>query len=95
MPERVQKRDGRVENFQLEKLERSLKNAAEDAGFDEAKINEVVENVVKFVMDSVADLESVDTQSLRTLILGRLDEWYPEVADAWRRYDREVKGRED
>jgi hypothetical protein len=32
---------------------------------------------------------------LRTLILGRLDEWYPEVADAWRRYDREVKGRED
>jgi len=48
-----------------------------------------------FFLENIKDLESVDTQSLRTLILNKLDEIYPEVANSWRKYDKEVKGRED
>ena len=95
MPKQVQKRKGYQEEFQVEKLKRSIENAARDAGLPEDKAFQVVEEISSYVLENVKDLESVDTQSLRALILNKLDETYPEVANAWRKYDKEVKGRED
>jgi transcriptional regulator NrdR family protein len=95
MPKQVQKREGYQEEFQVEKLRRSIENAAKQAGISEDKIFQVVEEISSYVLENVKDLESVDTQSMRTLILNKLDEAYPEVADAWRKYDKEVKGRND
>jgi transcriptional regulator NrdR family protein len=95
MPKQVQKRKGYQEEFQVEKLRRSIENAARDAGLPEDKVFQVVEEISSFVLENIKDLEFVDTQSLRTLILNKLDEIYPEVANAWRKYDKEVKGRED
>jgi transcriptional regulator NrdR family protein len=95
MPKQVQKRKGYQEEFQVEKLRRSIENAARDAGLSEDKVFQVVEEISSYVLENIKDLEFVDTQSLRTLILNKLDETYPEVANAWRKYDKEVKGRED
>jgi transcriptional regulator NrdR family protein len=95
MPKQVQKREGYQEEFQVEKLRRSIENAAKEAGLPEDKVFQVVEEISSYVLENIKDLESVDTQSLRTLILNKLDETYPEVANAWRKYDKEVKGRED
>jgi transcriptional regulator NrdR family protein len=95
MPKQVQKRKGYQEEFQVEKLRRSIENAAKEAGFPEDKIFQVVEEISSYVLENIKDLEFVDTQSLRTLILNKLDEIYPEVANSWRKYDKEVKGRED
>jgi transcriptional regulator NrdR family protein len=95
MPKQVQKRKGYQEEFLVEKLKRSIENAARDAGLSEDKVFQVVEEISSYVLENIKDLESVDTQSLRTLILNKLDETYPEVANAWRKYDKEVKGRED
>jgi transcriptional regulator NrdR family protein len=95
MPKQVQKRKGYQEEFLVEKLKRSIENAARDAGLPENKIFQVVEEISSYVLENIKDLESVDTQSLRTLILNKLDEIYPEVANSWRKYDKEVKGRED
>lgn len=95
MPKQVQKRNGNIEEFQIEKLKKSLENAAREAGYSEDQIFKVVEEISEYILEHVKDLESVDTQSMRTLILNRLDEVYPEVSSAWRNYDREVKGRED
>ena len=95
MPKQVQKREGYQEEFQTEKLKRSIENATRDAGLPEDKVFQVVEEISSYVLENVKDLEFVDTQSLRTLILNKLDETYPEVANAWRKYDKEVKGRED
>jgi transcriptional regulator NrdR family protein len=95
MPKQVQKRKGYQEEFQVEKLRRSIENAAKEAGFPEDKVFQVVEEISSYVLENVKDVESVDTQSMRTLILNKLDEIYPEVANAWRKYDKEVKGRED
>jgi len=94
MPKQVQKRKGHQEEFQVEKLRRSIENAAKGAGFPEDKIFQVVEEISSYVLENVKDLESVDTQSMRTLILNKLDETYPEIANTWRKYDKEVKGRE-
>lgn len=95
MPKIVQKRDGSREDFQVEKLKTSLEKAANEAGYPDNKIFQVVEEISSYVLESVNNLESVDTQSMRSLILNKLDETYPEVAQSWRKYDREVKGRED
>jgi hypothetical protein len=76
-------------------LRRSIENAARDAGLSEDKVFQVVEEISSYVLENINDLEFVDTQSLRTLILNKLDEIYPEVANAWRKYDKEVKGKED
>jgi transcriptional regulator NrdR family protein len=94
MPKQVQKREGYQEEFQVEKLRRSIENAAKEAGFPEDKVFQIVEEISSYVLENVKDLESVDTQSMRTLILNKLDETYPEVANVWRKYDKEVKGRE-
>ncbi len=94
MPKQVQKREGYQEEFQVEKLRRSIENAAKEASFPEDKVFQIVEEISSYVLENVKDLESVDTQSMRTLILNKLDETYPEVANAWRKYDKEVKGRE-
>jgi transcriptional regulator NrdR family protein len=95
MPKQVQKRKGHQEEFQVEKLRRSIENAAKEAGFPEDKVFQVVEEISSYVLENVKDSESIDTQLMRTLILNKLDETYPEVANAWRKHDREVKGRED
>jgi transcriptional regulator NrdR family protein len=95
MPEQIQKRKGYQEKFQVEKLRKSIENAAKEAGFPEDKISQVVEEINSYVLENLKDLESVDTQSMMSLILNKLDETYPEVANTWRRYDKETKGRED
>jgi transcriptional regulator NrdR family protein len=95
MPQQVFKRDGRQEEFQLTKLRTSLEKAARDAGYPADRIFEVVEDVSAYVLEAIRGLETVETQSMRTLILDRLEESHPEVAAAWRKYDREIKGRED
>lgn len=95
MPQKVQKRKGHTEDFQIEKLRRSLEKAAREAGYPEDQIFKVVEEISSYIMEQVQNLETVDTQSMRTLILNKLDETYPEVSSAWRKYDKEVKGRVD
>ncbi len=95
MPNKVLKRDGQEEEFQLSKLRTSLEKAARAAGYPEDRVFQVVEEISAYVLESVSDVETVPTQSMRTLILNKLDEVYPEVSAAWRQYDREVKGRED
>ena len=95
MPKEVQKREGYREEFQVEKLRKSIEKAAKEAGFPEDKVFQVVEEISSYVLESLKDFESVDTQSMRNLILNKLDELYPDVAEAWRRYDKEVGGRND
>jgi transcriptional regulator NrdR family protein len=89
----VQKRKGFIEDFQEEKLRNSIRKAAKDAGYPDDEIEKIVEEIASFALDSIKDLETVDTSSLRNLILGKLDELYPDVARAWREYDERVKGR--
>jgi transcriptional regulator NrdR family protein len=89
----VQKRKGFTEDFQEDKLRNSIRKAAKDAGYPDDEIEKIVEEITSFVLDSIKDLEAVDTSSLRSLILGKLDEAYPDIAKAWREYDEKVKGR--
>lgn len=95
MPQQVNKRKGFQEEFQSEKLKKSIEKAAIEAGVSENEVFQIVEEISSYVFESVNDLTTVDTESLRSLILSELDKKYPAVAEAWRNYDRTVKGRVD
>ena len=88
---KVVKKNGEVENFDEEKLKRSVFNAAKDAGYDENRALEISEEVLEFVLDSIENLETVDSESLRDLILNKLDADYPEISEKWREYERNKK----
>ncbi|MEM5812033.1 MAG: ATP cone domain-containing protein [Candidatus Aenigmatarchaeota archaeon] len=87
----IVKKDGRIEEFQIAKLKKSIENSALDSGYEEDKVFKIVEDVSQYVLESISDLERIDSESLRNLILSKLDKDYPEVAKAWRDYDSQVK----
>ncbi|GIW66275.1 MAG: hypothetical protein KatS3mg095_0173 [Candidatus Parcubacteria bacterium] len=93
MPSYIIKNDGTLQDFDINKLKKSIENAALDAGYEEDKIFQIVEDVSQYVLEAIGDLDRVDTQSLRNLILVKLDSDYPNIAKAWRDYDSQVKGR--
>ena len=88
---KVVKRNGNIEDFDEEKFKMSVFNAARDAGYDENKALEISEEVLEFVLDSIKDLETVDSESLRNLVLNKLDADYQEIAKKWREFESAKK----
>jgi transcriptional regulator NrdR family protein len=93
MVQSIVKRNGNIEDFNVEKLKKSIENAAIDANYEESKIKEIVESMINYVLESIKDLERVDSQSLEDLILNKLDQEYPLISKAWRDYNKQVKNR--
>jgi transcriptional regulator NrdR family protein len=93
MVQSIVKRNGNIEDFNVEKLKKSIENAAIDANYEESKIKEIVESITNYVLESIKDLERVDSQSLEDLILNKLDQEYPLISKAWRDYNKQVKNR--
>lgn len=89
----VIKSDGKIEEFDINKLKKSIENASLDAGYEEDQVFQIVEDVSEYVLESINNLERVDTQSLKNLILAKLDKDYPAIAKAWRDYDSQIKGK--
>lgn len=87
----VVKKNGQTENFDINKIKKAIENAASDAGYEESQIVSIVEEVSQSVLESIKDLERVDTNSLKNLILSILDNKYPNISKAWRDYDSQVK----
>jgi transcriptional regulator NrdR family protein len=93
MVQSIVKRNGNIEDFNVEKLKKSIENAAIDANYEESKIKEIVESITNYVLESIKDLERVDSQSLEDLILNKLDQEYPLISKTWRDYNKQVKNR--
>jgi transcriptional regulator NrdR family protein len=93
MVQSIVKRNGNIEDFNVEKLKKSIENATIDANYEESKIKEIVESITNYVLESIKDLERVDSQSLEDLILNKLDQEYPLISKAWRDYNKQVKNR--
>jgi transcriptional regulator NrdR family protein len=90
----VVKKNGQTENFDINKIKKAIENAASDAGYEEGQITSIVEDVSHSVLESIKDLERVDTSSLKNLILSILDNKYPNISKAWRDYDSQVKSND-
>ena len=93
IPTYIIKNDGTIQDFDINKLKKSIENAALDAGYEEDKVFQIIEDVSQYVLESIQNLERVDSQSLRNLILVKLDSDYPNIAKAWRDYDSTIKNK--
>lgn len=80
---RIVKVDGRVEEFDEEKVYRSCVAA----GAPEGVAREISKEIASIVKDGMT------TTEIRRMVLSKLRDRAPEAADAWEFYDRIVKGR--
>lgn len=86
----VKKRKGEEEAFDMDKVRRSIKKAATDAGLTDERIAEVTEQTSEKVAD-LKEQADVTTEQLRASILSSLDDVESKAADAWRQFDEKYK----
>lgn len=92
MAKTVIKKDGSREPFDIEKIRSSIKKAAQEAGLDEGRMNEVIEKTVSRVGETMDEIEEeISSFQIREEILVILDEIEASVSQAWREHDRKSK----
>jgi len=91
MANQVIKKDGTKQPFDAEKIRKSIRAAADEAGLSEERKNEIVEQVATTVIQMAEGKEEIATSEIREKILGELDNLEPSVSAAWRKYDQENK----
>lgn len=80
---KIIKRDGRVEEYNEEKIVKACINA----GAPEEIARDIAREVTKQVRDGMT------TDEIRRIVLSKLSQHAPDAAEAWRFYDRVFKGR--
>ncbi len=91
MAKEVVKRDGTKEPFDAGKIRNAISMAATEAGLEEEKKKEVVEQVTAVVVGMADTKEEITTSEIKESILAELDNVEPSVSAAWRKYDSENK----
>jgi len=86
---KVVKRKGFEEEFNPDKIKNSLEKATRDANIE--NVFQIVEDVARVVLEYCEDKEVIYTEDIRNVILDHLKEKYPKVAEAWLKYEKEVK----
>jgi len=86
-PERVIKKSGEEEPFNLDKIVEAIKKAAEKAGEKNAK--EIANEISKEVLDSLIERQNVSTSEIKDLIIKKLEEkGYENIVKAWGDYEK-------
>jgi transcriptional repressor NrdR len=92
MVKNVIKKDGRKEPFDPEKIKEAIQKAAEEAGLNFEKINEITEKISSKVNEIIDDIDGdISSSQIREEVLAFLDDADKTVADSWRGYDKQFK----
>ncbi|WP_414469749.1 ATP cone domain-containing protein [Methanobacterium sp. ACI-7] len=85
----VIKRNGKKEPFQPQKLRKSIENAVTDAGFTVTKQMKAVEHATQDAENIARERNEISVEELRNEIVNDLESDAPEVAQAWRNYEKQ------
>jgi transcriptional regulator NrdR family protein len=88
---RVIKKGGKREEFNLNKVKKSLISAVERTKFPQEKKNELVEKITKKILNFLKGKKEVFTAEIEAKILLELEENCPEAARLWREYRLEKR----
>lgn len=91
MTRKVVKKSGQIEDYNEEKIKKSLEKACKDANIPEYRKNEIINNILDTLNIILKDRDVVKTYEIREIILAKLDEIEPSVADCWRNYEESQK----
>ena len=87
----VKKKSGAKEQFDAEKIRRSIQKAVIDAGSTVEKKAEVIEEASEAAIKKAMEQGEVTTVMLRDKTLEKLDEFDASAAEAWRKFDMKYK----
>jgi transcriptional regulator NrdR family protein len=85
---KVIKKGGKIEEFNLNKIKKSLISAIERTNLSQKKKNELVEKITKRVFKFAKEKEEIFTAEIEAKILLELDKECPEAVNLWREYRR-------
>jgi transcriptional regulator NrdR family protein len=88
---KVIKKGGKREEFNLNKIKKSLILAIERTDLSQEKKNELVEKITKKIFEFAKGRKEVFTAEIEAKILLELDENCPEAAKLWREYRAQKK----
>jgi len=93
MVKQVIKKDGTKEDFNGEKMRKSIEVAAISAGFPIDRTNEVADQVLDVVLKNVNDKEEIETSELSESVFSQLNAIEPKMAELWKQYEEEKRHR--
>ncbi len=93
MVKQVIKRDGIKEDFNGEKMRKSIEVAAISAGFSMDRTNEVADKILNVVLKNLNDKEEVATSELSESVFSQLNAIEPKMAELWKQYEEEKRHR--
>ena len=93
MAKQVIKRDGTKEDFDGEKMRKSIEVAAIGAGLSMDRTNEVVSQILDIVLKAANGKEEITTSELSESVFGQLNTIEPKIAELWKKYEEEKRHR--
>lgn len=85
----VIKRNGKKEPFRPQKLRKSIESAVSDSGSTITKQMKAIEHATQDAENLAKNRNEISTQELRNEIVNDLESDAPEVAQAWRNYEKQ------
>lgn len=89
MAKEVIKKDGRRDFFNADKIRQSISMAATEAGIEESRKNELIDEITTATVQMSDMKDEIQTSEIKNFILEKLDSSEPSVSSAWRKYDSE------
>jgi transcriptional regulator NrdR family protein len=83
---KVIKKGGQREEFNLNKIKKSLISAIEKTDLSQEKKNEAVEKIIKKVLGFIKGKKEIFTAEIEAKIILELETNYPQAAKLWREY---------
>jgi transcriptional regulator NrdR family protein len=92
---KVIKKGGKREEFNLDKIKKSLISAFEKTNLSQKEKSELVEKITNKVLDFANEKKEVFTTEIEAKILLELEENCPQAARFWREYRLKKKKTKD
>jgi transcriptional regulator NrdR family protein len=85
----VVKRNGKKEPFKAQKLRKSIENAVSEAGFTITDQMKTIEHATQDAENLARNRNEISTKELRNEVINDLETDAPEVAQSWRKYEKQ------
>jgi transcriptional repressor NrdR len=85
------KKGGAKEQFDKEKIKKSIEKAAIDAGYSLEKIETLINEITKSIEKDAQNKEELDTAMIRASVFNKLEKKEPSIVESWKEFDENYK----
>jgi transcriptional repressor NrdR len=85
------KKGGAKEQFDKEKIKKSIEKAAIDAGYSLEKIETLINEITKSIEKDAQNKEELDTAMIRASVFNKLKKKEPSIVESWKKFDEKYK----